>query len=99
MVSDAALVRAMRAADLDAVLEIQLACYGAGFVRHAWAQAAQAGWRHSTLVSVQSSVGFWERQGYAATQPEGAEQQARLATYPGRSVYMIRRLEPGLNLA
>ncbi|MBN8756505.1 MULTISPECIES: GNAT family N-acetyltransferase [Variovorax] len=164
------LVRAMRAGDLDAVLAIQLACYGAGFVedgeliarrlaaaphtgwvaehgggvraylagypsmagkltplhgefevaaqadslylhdlavhpdasglglgprlvRHAWAHAAQAGWRHSTLVSVQSSVGFWERQGYATTQPDGAEQQARLATYPGRSIYMIRRLD------
>ena len=67
---------------------------GPRLVRHAWAHAAQAGWRHSTLVSVQSSVGFWERQGYAATQPDGAEQQARLATYPGRSVYMIRRLNP-----
>ena len=162
-------VRGMRAADLDAVLAIQLACYGAGFVedgaliarrlaaaphtgwvveheggvraylagypsvvgkltplhgefevaqqpdslylhdlavhpgasglrlgpllvRHAWARAIQAGWRQSTLVSVQSSVGFWERQGYAATLPHGPQQQARLATYPGESVYMIRRL-------
>jgi GNAT superfamily N-acetyltransferase len=161
-------VRTMRADDLDAVLAIQLACYGAGFVedgaliarrlaaaphtgwvvehgggvqaylaaypsvvgkltplhgafdvaatadslylhdlavrpdasglglgprlvRHAWAHAARAGWRHSTLVSVQSSVGFWERQGYAPMQPAGAEQQARLATYPGDSVYMARR--------
>ena len=161
----------MRAADLDAVLAIQLACYGAGFVedgaliarrlaaaphtgwvveheggvraylagypsmagkltplhgefevaaqadslylhdlavhpdasglklgpllvRHAWAHALEAGLRHSTLVSVQASVGFWERQGYAATEPDGAGQQARLATYPGESVYMIRRL-PG----
>ncbi|HEX7867634.1 MAG TPA: GNAT family N-acetyltransferase [Variovorax sp.] len=170
MASDTVFVRAMHAADLDAVLAIQLACYGAGFVedgtliarrlaaaphtgwvaeheggvraylagypsvagkltplhgefevaaqadslylhdlavhpdasglglgpqlvRHAWAHAAQAGWRHSTLVSVQSSVGFWQRQGYAATQPAGPEQQARLATYPGESVYMIRRLD------
>jgi GNAT superfamily N-acetyltransferase len=61
-------------------------------IRHAWADAAQAGWRHSTLVSVQSSVGFWLRQGYAATQPAGTGQQARLATYPGESVYMVRRL-------
>lgn len=170
---DAILVRAMRADDLDAVLAIQLACYGAGFVedgaliarrlaaaphtgwvvehrgqgqsqvraylagypsvvgkltplhgefevaatadslylhdlavhpdaaglglgprlvRHAWAHAARAGWRHSTLVSVQSSVGFWERQGYAPARPAGAGQQARLATYPGDSVYMLRRL-------
>jgi hypothetical protein len=44
------------------------------------------------LVSVQSSVGFWERQGCAPLQPAGAEQQARLATYPGDSVYMLRRL-------
>jgi len=166
---DAIAVRTMRAVDLDAVLAVQLACYGAGFVedggliarrlaaaphtgwvveykgrvqaylvgypstvgkltplhgefevaaeadslylhdlavhpdasglglgprlvRHAWAYAAGAGWLHSTLVSVQSSVGFWERQGYAPAQPANAGQQARLATYPGDSVYMSRRL-------
>ncbi len=171
MAPDNVIVRGMRADDLDAVLAIQLACYGAGFVedgaliarrlaaaphtgwvveheggvraylagypsvagkltplhgefevaaqadslylhdlavhpdasglglgprlvRHAWAHALHAGWRQSTLVSVQSSVGFWERQGYAATLPHGPQQQARLATYPGESVYMIRRL-PG----
>lgn len=164
------LVRDMRADDLDAVLAIQLACYGAGFVedgeliarrlaasphtgwvaehggavraylaaypsqrgkltplhgdfevapdadalylhdlavhpeasglglgprlvRHAWAHALRAGWRHSTLVSVQASIGFWERQGYAATVPADGLQQARLATYPGDSVYMARRLD------
>lgn len=164
------LVRDMRADDLDAVLAIQLACYGAGFVedgeliarrlaasphtgwvaehggavraylaaypsqrgkltplhgdfevapdadalylhdlavhpeasglglgprlvRHAWAHALRAGWRHSTLVSVQASVGFWERQGYAATVPADDAQQARLATYPGHSAYMARRLD------
>jgi len=32
MASDTVFVRAMRADDLDAVLAIQLACYGAGFV-------------------------------------------------------------------
>lgn len=167
---DAIVVRTMRANDLDAVLAIQLACYGAGFVesgeliarrlasaprtgwvvehrggvqaylagypsvvgkltplhgefevaaaadslylhdlavhpdasglglgprlvRQASAHAVQAGWRHSALVSVQSSVGFWERQGYALWQPDGPEQQARLATYPGDSVYMARRLD------
>lgn len=166
----ALLVRDMRADDLDAVLAIQLACYGAGFVedgvliarrlaasphtgwvaehggavraylaaypsqrgkltplhgdfevapdadalylhdlavhpeasglglgprlvRHAWAHALRAGWRHSTLVSVQASVGFWERQGYAATAAADDLQQARLATYPGDSVYMARRLD------
>lgn len=162
-------VRGMRPADLDAVLAIQLACYGAGFVedgaliarrlaaaphtgwvveheggvvaylagypsvagkltplhgefevaaqpdslylhdlavhpgasglglgpllvRHAWAHALQAGWRQSTLVSVQSSVGFWKRQGYEATLPDGPRQQGRLATYPGESIYMIRKV-------
>lgn len=170
MAADAVFVRAMRADDLDAVLAIQLACYGAGFVedgvliarrlataprtgwvaehgggvqaylagypsvvgkltplhgefevapdadslylhdlavhpeasglglgprlvRHAWAHALQAGWRHSTLVSVQASVGFWERQGYVTAQPAGTDQQARLATYPGASAYMARRLD------
>ncbi|MGJ7571056.1 GNAT family N-acetyltransferase [Variovorax sp. RB2P76] len=66
---------------------------GPRLVRHAWAHAAQAGWRHSTLVSVQSSVGFWQRQGYGAGQPAGPDQQARLATYPGDSVYMVRLLD------
>lgn len=170
MVASAVFVRAMHADDLDAVLAIQLACYGAGFVedgaliarrlaaapetgwvagqdgevraylaaypsiagkltalhgefevaskadalylhdlavhpaasglglgprlvRHAWEHAVQAGWRQSTLVSVQASVGFWERQGYAAMQPADPVQQARLATYPGRSIYMARRLD------
>ncbi|QNK69081.1 GNAT family N-acetyltransferase [Variovorax sp. PAMC26660] len=170
MGTNAVFVRAMRADDLDAVLAIQLACYGAGFVedgaliarrlataphtgwiaehegrvraylagypsmagkltplhgefevaqepdslylhdlavhpeasglglgpalvRHAWAHATQAGWRHSTLVSAQASVGFWERQGYVTAQPAGSDQQARLATYPGASVYMARRLD------
>lgn len=168
MVSNAVFVRAMRAHDLQAVLAIQLACYGAGFVEdgalisrrlaaapetgwvaghggvvraylaaypsvagkltplhgefevaleadalylhdlavhpaasglglgprlvhHAWEHAARAGWRQSTLVSVQASVGFWERQGYAAAQLNGPEQQARLATYPGSPIYMICR--------
>jgi len=170
MATDAVFVRAMRADDLDAVLAIQLACYGAGFVedgaliarrlaatpetgwvaghagevkaylaaypsvagkltalhgefevapdadtlylhdlavhpaasglglgprlvRHAWDHATKAGWGQSTLVSVQASVGFWERQGYAAMQPADRAQQARLATYPGTSVYMARRLD------
>ena len=169
VVAGAVFVRVMRADDLDAVLAIQLACYGAGFVedgaliarrlaaapetgwvaghagkvkaylaaypsvagkltalhgefevaadadtlylhdlavhpaasglglgprlvRHAWAHAAKAGWRQSTLVSVQASVGFWERQGYAAMQPADPAQQARLATYPGTSIYMARWL-------
>lgn len=65
---------------------------GPQLVRHAWAHAAQAGWRHSTLVSVQSAVGFWERQGYGPVQPADQEQQARLATYPGDSVFMMRQL-------
>lgn len=67
--------------------------FGPRLVRHAWANAAQAGWRHSTLVSVQSSVGFWQRQGYEAAQPAGPDQQAGLATYPGDSVYMVRPLD------
>ena len=169
MATEAVRLRAMRADDLEAVLAVQLACYGADFVedgaliarrlaaaphtgwvaeqagavraylaaypsvlgkltplhgefepapaadalylhdlavhpsaaglglgprlvRHAWAQAAQAGWTHSTLVSVQASVGFWARHGYAATTPAGDEQRARLATYPGDAVYMVRRL-------
>lgn len=169
MTQAAALVRAMRADDIDAVLAIQLACYGEGFVedgalilrrlataphtgwvaehggavraylaaypsrpgkltplhgefdvatdadtlylhdlavdpaaggqglgpllvRHALDHARRAGWRHSTLVSVQASQAFWARQGYAPAAPADAAQQARLATYPSDAVFMAQRL-------
>lgn len=66
---------------------------GPRLVRHAWAHATQAGWRHSTLVSVQASVGFWQRLGYGATPPVGPAQADRLASYPSDAVYMVRRLD------
>lgn len=59
-----------------------------------WDQAAAQGLRHSALVSVQGSQGYWERYGYgvaALTQPL---QQQRLASYGEGAVYMTRSLGP-----
>ena len=57
-----------------------------------WAQARAEGLRHSTLVSVQSSQTYWERQGYGLHPLQDAAQQARLASYGEGAVYMARRL-------
>mgnify|MGYP002041433844 FL=1 len=63
---------------------------GPALVRHALAFADTAGWRRSALVSVQSSLGFWERHGYAVHALADAAQQARLASYPAPAHYMVR---------
>lgn len=57
-----------------------------------WAQARATGLRHSTLVSVQGSQGYWERQGYAVQALAHPLQQQRLASYGDGAVYMTRTL-------
>ena len=57
-----------------------------------WAQARAEGLRHSALVSVQGSQAYWQRQGYALHPLQDAAQQARLASYGGAAVYMVRDL-------
>ena len=57
-----------------------------------WAQARAEGLRHSALVSVQGSQAYWQRQGYVLHPLPGAAQQARLASYGGAAVYMVRDL-------
>lgn len=58
----------------------------------AWATARSEGLRHSALVSVQGSQGYWARHGYAPAPLQHAVQRQRLATYGEGAVYMVRAL-------
>jgi ribosomal protein S18 acetylase RimI-like enzyme len=49
---------------------------------------------HAALVSVQDSQAFWERLGFAVTQPDSPGSREALATYPGGACYMTMPLEP-----
>tara|TARA_R110001583_G_scaffold13387_1_gene57655 strand:+ start:6959 stop:7474 length:516 start_codon:yes stop_codon:yes gene_type:complete len=66
---------------------------GPSLVRKALAFAQDARLKSSTLVSVQASRAFWLRQGFCVAMP-GAEESAKLDSYPGDAVYMARRLGP-----
>jgi len=57
---------------------------------HAWAHATGQGLRRSSLVSVQGSRPFWERQGFAVAPPASALHEAHLATYEGPACYMVK---------
>ena len=57
-----------------------------------WERARQEGLRHSALVSVQGSQGYWERHGYAVQPLADAVQRERLATYGEGAVYMVRAI-------
>ena len=60
-----------------------------------WAQARAEGLRHSALVSVQGSQGYWQRQGYALQSLPDPAQQAHLASYGEGAVYMACSLQGG----
>lgn len=73
------------------------ACAGQG-IAHAllarlWAQGRAAGLRNSALVSVQGSQDYWSRHGYVVQQLNDGDECARLRTYGGGAVYMVRRLD------
>ncbi|MDA8523416.1 GNAT family N-acetyltransferase [Acidovorax sp. NCPPB 4044] len=57
-----------------------------------WRTGREAGLRHTALVSVQGSQGYWERHGYAVRALASPAQQERLAGYGRCAVYMARRL-------
>lgn len=57
-----------------------------------WERARHEGLRHSALVSVQGSQGYWERHGYAVQPLADAVQRERLATYGEGAVYMVRAI-------
>lgn len=71
-------------------------CAGQGLARALlmplWAHARAEGLRHSALVSVQGSQGYWQRQGYAAQAVPDAHQRQHLASYGAGAVYMARTL-------
>ncbi|TCJ11515.1 GNAT family N-acetyltransferase [Parasulfuritortus cantonensis] len=62
-------------------------------VEHAHAHALAVGLGRSALVSVQGSLGFWQRRGYrvvlSSTEPAAP---ANLLSYPGPAYYMQRDL-------
>lgn len=88
------------AADPDSLYLHDLAvdpnCKGQGLgpalVRMALEKASNECLAYSSLVSVQASRNFWERQGYTVWSGLDAQQEAHLSTYPGRSWYMVNRL-------
>lgn len=59
-----------------------------------WACAQQEGLRHTALVSVQGSQGYWARHGYAEHALADAVQRQHLATYGEGATYMVRQLAP-----
>lgn len=67
---------------------------GPRLVEHALAWGRANGWAHAALVSVQDSLGFWRRHGFAEAPLGQAEQRARFATYPGPALYMLRSPAP-----
>lgn len=66
---------------------------GPSLVRRALEKASGEGLGYSSLVSVQASRNFWERQGYAIWTGLDARQTAHLRTYPGQAWYMVNALK------
>ena len=69
-------------------------CAGRGLAQSLLAalRAQGAGLRHSALVSVQGSLAYWQRRGYAEHQLHDAVQRQRLASYGVQAVYMTALL-------
>lgn len=65
---------------------------GTQLVRFALGAGRERGLLASSLVSIQDSVAFWQRHGYAASLQLEEQQQRHLATYPGNACYLVRRL-------
>lgn len=59
-----------------------------------WEHARQGGLRHTALVSVQGSQGYWARHGYAEQALADGVQRGHLASYGDGATYMVRRLAP-----
>ncbi len=64
-------------------------------LKRMWERAEHRGLRHTALVSVQGSQGYWARHGYAEHALQDAVQRQRLATYGKGATYMVHRLAPG----
>ncbi|WP_462386377.1 GNAT family N-acetyltransferase [Acidovorax sp. Q11] len=72
-------------------------CAGQGLARALlaplWERAVQEGLRHTALVSVQGSQGYWKHYGYAGYPLQDATQRERLSTYGRDAEYLLRRLD------
>lgn len=78
----------------DLAVRPELAGQGAAalLLHTLWQAAIGQGLRHSALVAVQGSQGFWVRHGYAAYAQQDPTQRERLTAYGRDAVYMVRRL-------
>lgn len=63
---------------------------GQALINKATRYAEDQGYRYSALVSVQNSMGFWQRQGYSAVEHLSRQQQTLLASYTGPAYYMSK---------
>jgi len=62
--------------------------YAAALIHHAMTAASNKGLNAAALISVQNSVGFWQRHGFEVVSNLDESQQARLQTYAGPAFYM-----------
>ena len=101
-------VRSLQPDDLPALMAVQRAAYGDGFMEStevfARRLASPVNCSLALLLdgalcaylaayqSVQGSQAYWQRQGYALHPLPDAAQQARLASYGEGAVYMARAL-------
>ena len=102
-------VRPLQTDDLPALMAVQRAAYGDGFMEStevfARRLASPVNCSLALLLdgalcaylaayqSVQGSEGYWQRHGYVAQPLHQPEQQQRLASYGEGAVYMARTLQ------
>lgn len=65
---------------------------GGQLLRAAAAQARALGYAHASLVSLESAVAYWVRQGYAPASDSSPDLTAKLAGYGAGARYMTRAL-------
>jgi GNAT superfamily N-acetyltransferase len=65
---------------------------GQALIAAATRYAEEKGYGFSSLISVQNSVGFWQRRGYGVVENLNPAQQLLLATYTGPAYYMSKTI-------
>ena len=65
---------------------------GVALIHLACAKAQTEGLEYSSLVSVQGSITYWKKHGYAVVEVLDPDQRAHLNTYGAHVFYMVRRL-------
>lgn len=61
-------------------------------IAHAFAYVQQHNWQYVCLVSVQSTMAFWQRRGFVVQTEFDQQQAEKLASYSGAAFYMIKDL-------